>query len=248
MSYTTATKVRENAGFTGNANISDAIIVSRIVRAEGMINSKLKNVYALPLPKYHFNVITFSGTGSGAGTLTMVIGGVSVAVTIASGLTAAQAADRFRTAALDNAAFALDSLGDGAAVTIHGISGDDSSEVTVTSTDPQTVAGITATGATVTETAPPIIEMIATEIAAALMLIKEYGDEAQDADKDGFKRLTLAKKDLQALADQEDGILDFAAVELPKVTAKRLGFYPTDASETDADHPTAARLRIDRKY
>lgn len=248
MAYTTVTKVRQSSGFVGNTNVSDAFISGQITRAEGLINSKVKKTYAMPLPKYYQQTIVFTGTGSGAGTLTVTINGENYAVTIANGLTAAQAADRFRQAAEGNDDFVTDGLGAGATVNLYTAEGDDSLLVTIESTDPQTVAGITATGGTVTQVTVPYIEMLATEIAAAMLLITEYGPEAQDTDKDGFKRLSIWEKDLDKIAAKQQEVLDFAGNELPRSTTKSLSFFPTTASQDDETDPTYNRFTMNKRF
>lgn len=246
--YTTVTKVRQDAGFVGNSNISDSFIASKIVKAQGIINSRLSVAYILPLPKYYARPIVFSGTGSGTGTMTITIGGESFVLAITSGMTAAAAADLLRTAALDSEVVVQDGIGNGATVTLYSLEGDDVTQLTITTTDPQTVAGITATAGTTVEQAVPVIEALATDIAVAYLFITEYGKEGQDTDKDGFRRLAMAKAALKDIAEGTDQIYDFAEEELPRSARSVIKFYPTTASQTDLDHPTENRLRIDRKY
>ena len=50
MAYTTVTKVREEAGFVGNSNISDAQIDNVISLVQSEIDSSVSDVYSLPLP------------------------------------------------------------------------------------------------------------------------------------------------------------------------------------------------------
>lgn len=47
--YSTATKVRDEAGFTGNNNILDATITSYIDAATSHIDGKIGRIYTLPL-------------------------------------------------------------------------------------------------------------------------------------------------------------------------------------------------------
>ena len=143
MTYTTVTKVRQTSGFVGNSNISDAFISSLIIRAEGLINSYIGTVYTLPLQKHYFRTITFSGTGSGSATMTITIDGTAYTVAVTSGLTASAAADLFRTSGASSTSFVVDALGSGAVVTIYTHDGADSTQLTITSTDQQTVQGIT---------------------------------------------------------------------------------------------------------
>jgi hypothetical protein len=246
--YTTVTKVRQIAGFIGNSNVSDSFISSLITRAEGLINSYLSDAYTMPLQKFYEQTITFSGTGTGAGTMTIIVGGESIDVTISTSLTASQAADAFRTAALDNAVFVTDGLGSGEIVTIHSIDGNDSTAVTITSTDPQTVAGITSTGGTVTEVAVPFIENLTTETATAYLLMTEYGPEAQDTDKDGAKRLAMVREILEGIRKKEEKVFDFAGVELARASTKTISFFPADGSEDADGVPIESKFKINQRF
>lgn len=49
MSYIDVATVRKESGFSNNANISDGFITSKIAYADNIINSKIKDVYILPL-------------------------------------------------------------------------------------------------------------------------------------------------------------------------------------------------------
>lgn len=49
MSYTTETAVRTATGFSNAANITQATVVAYIADADSVINSKIADVYALPL-------------------------------------------------------------------------------------------------------------------------------------------------------------------------------------------------------
>ena len=231
--YTTVTKVRQASGMVGNTNITDAFISSIIARAENTFDSSVGDAYTLQLPKYYTQTIVFSGTGSGALTMTITINGESFAVVIASSLTASQAADRFRTASASATSFVTDNLGSGATVTIYSKVADDSADVTITSTDPQTVSGITATGGTVTQVTLPFVEAIVTDIAVARLMIVEYGPESEGTDKDGYKLLALAMSTLKSIKTKAEKLYNFVGVELPVASTHRLSFYPTTASQTD---------------
>lgn len=248
MRYTTVSNVRELAGFVGNSNVSDAYISSEITRAQSYINSYISDVYALPLGTYYKQTIVFSGTGTGSDTLTITIDGSDYDVAITNGLTASDAADLFRSAAADNSSFVIDGIGDGTTVTIYSIDDGDSTDVTITSTDPDTVEGITATGGTVTAVAPPMAEALASNIAAAYTLITEYGPEAQDTDKDGFKRLAEWTDVLKRIAKKEEKLFDFADNELPRSSTKRLKFFPKSGSEDDNEEEIVNQVTMNQKF
>lgn len=246
--YTTVAKVRECAGFVGNTNISDAFFVGMIRKGQSKVNGYISDVYTLPLVKFYENTIVFSGAGTGAANMTITIDGANYVVAVTNLMTAAQAADAFRTAALDNTSFVTDGIGSGTTVTIDSKLEDDPTTVTITSTDPQTVQGIVATGGTVTEVAAPGVRDITTELAAAYSLIVEYGPEAQDTDKDGFKRLALWKAELKAIQSKEIKLYDYSDVELARATTQRMKFFPNNASEDDEDNPTESRVKMNMKF
>lgn len=246
--FTTVSKVREVSGFTGSTNVTDAFISRLITRADSMVNAHVGDVYSLPVGKYYSQTIVFSGTGSGTATMTITINGTNYTVAVVSSQTASQAADLFRASAASSTSFVVDSLGNGATVTFYSKVANDSTDVTITSTDPQTVSGITATGGTVTEIAPPMLEMLSTQIAAAYLLIAEYGAEAQDTDKDGNKLLALWRGVLEDIQAKKEKVFDFAGVELTRSGTKRLTFYPNDTSETDTTNPTASKFTMNQNW
>lgn len=251
MFYTSISKVREYSGFLDSTLVTDAFIDRQIARAEAYINGFLGGVYTLPLPYFWQNSITFSGTGSGTSTMTIIINGVSYAIAITSGMTAAQAADAFRRAVANSgssATFNCDSVSD-AAVTI---TADNqlkaAADVTLTSTDPQTVAGITATSGTLVQVSTPYVDYLATEITTCFILMVEYGAEAQDSDKDGAKRLAIAELELEKIRDKKSKLFDLEGAEFPVRSSSRLTFYPNAASTEDVDNPTPFQFGMNDQY
>lgn len=249
--YTSIAKVREYSGFLDSTLISDAFILRQITRAEGMIDGYISSAYQLPIPYFWQNTITFSGIGSGSGTMTITINSVSYAISITNGMTAAQAADAFRRAiatAGASATFQFDSISS-AVVTI---TADNQLkaivDVTLSSTDPQTVAGITATGGTPVAVASGYIEYLATEIATCYLLLTEYGAEAQDSDKDGAKRLAMVEEELEKIRGKKTKLFDASGNEFTVRTGSRLKFYPNDASKEDTENPTPNRFTMNQKF
>lgn len=227
--YTTVDNVRKAAGFVGNTNVADSFISLFVTRAQGMVNSYLSDAYVMPLPKYYRNQITFTGTGNAADTLTITIDGTAYAIAITNLMTAAQAADAFRALALESDSFVLDGLGSGSVVTFYSRGGSDSDAVTISNNDsPQ--SGITATGGTVTEVAAPLVEHLATEVAASYLLINEYGEEAQDTNKDGVRRLALVRAMLESIRNKEEKVFNYAEIELPGSDTKTISFFPGEGS------------------
>ena len=255
--YTTVAKVREAAGFVGNSNVPDSQIQSYIDNATAMVDSGISNVYQLPLPKFFENTITFTGTGSGSGTMTITIQSINYAIAIVNGLTASAAADLFRTAVLaqTSATFQTDGLGNGATVTLNNCNQNElPGDVTITSTDPQTVQGVTSTGGSVLEIGASLVESITRQIAAALLLIQEYGPESQDTDKDGYKKLAVFVGDpestgfLVQISNKTMKVFDCSGTELPASSTKQVSFFPTEASRTDEEDPTANKITMNQLY
>lgn len=59
MAYIDNATVRKESGFSNNANISDSFIDAKIAYADSVINSKIRDVYALPLATPIPSVIKF---------------------------------------------------------------------------------------------------------------------------------------------------------------------------------------------
>jgi hypothetical protein len=247
MSYTTNLAVRQVAGFVGNTNVSDELVSSKIIEAEGIVNSYLSDPYVVPLARYFRNTLVFTGTGTGSGTLSLTVGGVAVAVPITTGMTPAQSADAFRAAAIQNGEFITDGIGSGATVAFFSVAGNDPLSVSVTANNsPQ--AGVTATAGSTAEVAVPLVEAAAKNIAAALLLINEYGAESQDTNKDGYKMMALWRELLENIRDKKTKVFDFAGNELPGNTGRSISFFPTAGSETDPVNPTNSRFTMNQKF
>ncbi len=232
----------------GNTNVTDAFIANAISAAVGIVNSYLSDAYSLPLAKFFQKDIVFSGTGSGSGTMTIIVGGESIAFAITNGMTAAQAADAFREAAIDNTAFVTDSVGNGATVAMFNITGSTPSQLAITSSNPQTVTGITATAGSSAEVAVPLVEAATTGIASAQLLINEYGAEAQDSNKDGYKLMAFWTGLLESIRDKKTKVMDFAGNELPVNSNKLPRFFPTASSENDPVNPTKSSFTKNQKF
>jgi len=202
----------------------------------------------MPLEKYYTQSLTFSGAGTGADTMTIAVGGVTLDVAISNLLTASQAADLFRTEALDNGTFVTDVLGSGATVTLYSTDGGVPSQVTISSVDPQTVSGIVATGGTLTEISIPMVESLTAQAAAAYLLMAEYGMEQQDTDKDGAKFLALVREILEKIRDKKEKLFDFAGVELSRSTTKSLSFFARDGSVDANGEALSNKFTINQRF
>lgn len=246
MQYTTVSEVRADVGFVGNTNISDSFIQNLITIAQSTINSRISDVYQVPIPKFYKNLISFTGNGSGAGTMTFTIDGVAYAVSITSGMTAAQAADALRTLLLadtDKDFYLADDLGQGADVGI--ISGQNglAADVTVT-VDSETVAGITTAIDGVVASTIPMINGICRYLVGGRLLNIDYGPESQNTTKEGDSLIEAATTLLDDIANKNLKLLDPAGTELATADTQSLAFYPTEASRDDAENPTANKFNV----
>ena len=88
---------------------------------------------------------------------------------------------------------------------------------------------------------PAFITELASQLAACWVLIDEYGKEAQDTDKDGYKRLALLTNDkntgtLDKIQKKELKIFsDTTSQELTTATTRSPVFRPNAVSENSDD-------------
>ena len=256
--YTTVAKVRELSGFDDSTLISDSIVKGKIASAEGMFDSAISSVYSLPLKYHRQNTITFAGTGSGSGTMSIVVNGVTYNIAITLGLTASQSADLFRESASTSAHFkVIDSVGDGAGVTIVSLT--DSATLTtanaeVNITSAVTTEGISATIGTRSDRYAPIVDQIVAEIASALLLFDNYGIEAQDTPKDGKGKMEMINETLQKLqrvhkSGQIIKLFDeLDKTELSSTSSYSVNFLPNNTTNEDSSNPTNYKMSINDEY
>ena len=223
--------------------------------AEGMVESAVAQRYALPLPYHRYNTLTFASTGTGVGTMSVVINGTTYDLAITDSLSAADAADLFRTAAVDSDDFIVGSAGTNLAEVII-ISNTDSGTLSTANDEVNITAapdtnGITAAIGTRADRYPRIIEQITAELATALLLMDNYGVEAQDTPKDGEKRMLSAEVLLQRIqgVDEESGLTicifdEVTKVEITGGSSDIPAFSPNDTTKVDDDDPTAAKVGI----
>lgn len=251
MAYTTIAKVRELSGFDNSTNIGDSVVSGKIATAESMVASAVGHRYALPIPFHRSITLTFSGTGNGAGNMVVVVNGTNYTVTIANAMTAERAAELFRAAAIDSDDFIVQ-LNGAVATLISKTSSSDlataDSEVDIT--DAPTTQGIQGAIGSRLDRHPQIIDQITAEIAASLLLMDNYGVEAEDTPKDGEKRYTIAMATLAQIQGKKDDEVvlsikdEVTGVEIPSGSTDNPGFYPNNTSKEDDDNPTAAKLSI----
>jgi len=253
--YTQISKVRELSGFDNSTKISDSVVLGKISIAESMLDAAISERYTLPLQYHRQNTLVFSGTGSGSGTLSVVINGTAYAVAITLNLTAAQAADLFRTACASSADFITDLAWGSATVVIISKSTTlvtANAQVNITSAG--TANGITGTIGTRYDRYPPLVDQITAEIASALLLQDNYGVEAEDTPKDGNLKLkNLSTSLLRLQGADKDGLMmriidEVTKIEILESSGTECGFFPDDTSDEDEDDPTAHKLGINDKF
>ena len=105
---------------------------------------------------------------------------------------------------------------------------------------------------------PEFIKELASQMVSAFILIDEYGKEAQDSDKDGYKRLDLLFNDKQTgILDriqkkQIKLISDTSSTELDRANTLRASYRPTalscDKDQTDPDIRTREKFGMNNTY
>lgn len=105
---------------------------------------------------------------------------------------------------------------------------------------------------------PSFIIQIASQLAAAFILIDEYGKEAEDTDKDGYKRLDLIYNDkktglLDRIQKKEIKLIsDTTSTELAVSGVKSPVFRPNNLSssenETDPEVSTRPKIFMNKTY
>lgn len=247
MAYTTVTKVRRDAGFTGNSNVSDSLISLMVQGAEADVNAKVSDVYSMPLPLFFENELVFTGTANADATLSVVVGSDTYSVSVTNGQTASQVADAFRLEVLDatDPSFVCDNLGSGAAVTILAkTSSVAASEVQATS---DSDSGLSWATDALRQVGPPLIEMITRGKASGLLLMQEYGAEAQNTDKDGTALFDMYNSLLDDVQSKKLKVLDPSGSEIAVSSTQALDFFPTEASRT-GDDPTANKFTTNGQF
>jgi hypothetical protein len=265
MAYTTIAKVREFSGLNDTTKISAAVIRGKIAMADSKIDGSIGYRYTLPLSYHRQNTITFSGTGTGAGTMSIIINGVTYQITIANNLTASQAADLFRVAAKDSTHFIMEGYeseeGNDAIVTIisktnSGVLATADAEVNITNAG-GTVNGVTGTAGTRSDRYPPFITQLSSEIATALLYFDNYGIEAQDTPQDGVARMDRLDEILLQLQGESDKYatlrlydeVDKTELALSSTGAPRYRATDTTSDEDyDGDDPTIPNVTITQKF
>ncbi len=242
--YGTVDLAREISGFDNAAKVSDSIVSGKLAIADSMIDGALAYRYILPLTYHRQNTIAFSGTGSGSGTMAVVVNSTTYNLTIALSQTAATTADLLRAATSTD--FITDRVGSGATVTL--ISRTSSSTLTtanaeVNVTSVPNTAGVSGTIGTRSDRYPPLLTQISADIAAALLLQDNYGVEAQDTPKDGYARMKQLNKmlmQLQGTAKDAPNLYLFDEVTHEELSKSTLGdpqYLPNDTT-TDSTDPT----------
>lgn len=242
--YGTVDLAREISGFDNAAKVSDSIVSGKLAIADSMIDGALAYRYILPLTYHRQNTIAFSGTGSGSGTMAVVVNSTTYNLTIALSQTAATTADLLRAATSTD--FITDRVGSGATVTL--ISRTSSSTLTtanaeVNVTSVPNTAGVSGTIGTRSDRYPPLLTQISADIAAALLLQDNYGVEAQDTPKDGYARMKQLNKmlmQLQGTANDAPNLYLFDEVTHEELSKSTLGdpqYLPNDTT-TDSTDPT----------
>jgi hypothetical protein len=251
MLYTTTQKVREESGFIGNDNISDAFISNVIQLSCSKIDAIIADAYTLPLPTFYKNFIEFSGLGDDTpADIELTINGVEYTVNVTDGMTPQQVTDAFTAlimAVTDLDYVLVNDIGQGSIITIATKSGGTISDVQMSVTA-DSVNGIECDIRGVFATTVPVIEGIATCLSCARLLTIDYGPESQDTDKEGKALAKDCMAMLDMIASKELKLRDYEGNELSVSEHETIAFFPTEASRTDAVNPTANKVTRNKKW
>lgn len=95
---------------------------------------------------------------------------------------------------------------------------------------------------------PSTIKSIAVRLSLGILLCDEYGEEAQDTNKEGMRHKKWAEDKLKQIVSGELTLLNSSTPreELTRSTVALPEFYPTDTSSdtSSTDNNTAARIAI----
>lgn len=245
MIFSTISRAREISGLDNSTNVADATVSGKLSIASGMVAAAVGQRYTLPIPFHFASTLTFSGTASGAGTMAVVVNGTTYNISIESGDTASQVADKFRRAVTDSDDFVTDDEGLGASVLVISQTDSETDEDTaydeVDITSVPTTVSVSGTYTTRVRRYPRIIEQLTADIAAALLLLDDYGIEAEDTSKDGGKKMTVADKQLKRIQGTDtDGIItkiydEVTHAEIPTSDTESPSFLPNDTT-SDPDY------------
>lgn len=203
--FTSVDQVRQQSGLKNPTKIPDTTIVNKIQAADSLVAGALAQRYIMPLPSHRQSSIVFSGTGSGSGTLNIVVNGVTYPIAITNLMTSGQVANLFASVTSEDFVTYLDSLG--SKVTL--VSKKDSldpilADAQVTIVPPSPTAGITSVVGLRLDRFPPIVSLISAEIAAILLLNDNWGIEAENTAEDVTRRMKMVDNLLSKLKAQED--------------------------------------------
>jgi len=230
--------------FRNNTNITDAEYLRKIQMAESIILGRVGRKYTMPLGKYYENTLTFSGTGSTTGSMTITINGTAYVLAITSGLTAIGAADLFRIAAANSSDFIVNGLYSDEQVTINNQTADSYAEVTISSAT-QTVAGITVTNGNRQEVGIPDLRAVCAECASAFFLMNVVNDQGRSEGQ------LIMEKTVEPFLQKIDTgyikLYDFEGNELATSSDNLIETYPNSASSDDEDNPTDNIFRTNDK-
>ena len=236
--YCSISLVRELSGLYNETNISDSLIRGKINIATSILDGAMQEQYVLPLVKRRNNSLAFSGTGTGSGTMAIVINGTTYNIPIALGLTAKAAADLFRDSTASSSDFFVDDFYSIESVIITSKTNDNStksnSEVNITSAT--TTQGISAATGRRDDSYPSAVEQLAAEGATALLFLDSYGIEAGNSQESGGKRWEQFLQKVRMIQNKgEDGGMDirddFTKQRLTVSQKSLASGFPDDTNE-----------------
>lgn len=241
--YGSIALTREISGFADTINITDARIAGKISIADGMIDNALLYRYQLPLPYHRQCTLTFSGTVSGSGEISFSANGTTYTIGVTNGMSSSQVADMFNM--VSSTDFIQVAYGNSNTLTLISISDStnlSNADAQVSVITPSPTLGITITASVRSNRYPPLITNLSSDLAAALLLQDEYGVEAENTPKDGFKRLRGLNDVLMQLQGNSSPALrlfdEVTKVEFANSSYGNPRSYPNNASSSSTDPVT----------
>lgn len=251
--YSTISLVREISGFSDTTKIPDTMVKNKITIADSMLKGALAFRYVLPIPYHYQNTITLTGTSTQTATMNVVVNGTTYAVSVTTGDTASTIADKIRIATKDSVDFITDDEGSGAQVLLISNSDDVDeaySEVEITSVG--TITGITSTIGTRAKRFPPIVTQLSADIASTLLIVQNYGNEAEDTGKDAQIRMRLVSTLLSQVSGQDTESAPITITdevteeEIPRIT--QTSSIPNTYTNNSTTNPTAPKISINSRF
>lgn len=255
QSFTTIDQVRQSSGLRNASRIPPELIAQKITESDALVRSAIAQKYILPIAYHRACELTFSGTGSGTGTLNIVVNGTTYPIAITLSMNSAAVALAFASVTSADFYTKYDSVG--SKVTI--VSKQDSAvlavaDAQVTVTPPSTTAGISVAVGSRLNRYPPIVSQLSADIAAVLLLDDNYGIETENTTEDQDRRWSKINSLLSRINGTEEDapplllVDEFTEVELALRETGGPWGYPNDLSNADRILDTGPYVTMNSEF